>query len=118
MKISAFLVFTLGVAIPIIAIPADKANLIDAVTEETGIDREDVQNIVEVFLENIKQHLANGEEVSLADFGEFRVRKRAMRSGRNPKTGESIQSPSSKIPTFKAAKAFREAVNTEALNKD
>ena len=44
MKISAFLVFTLGVAIPIIAIPADKANLIDAVTEETGIDREDVQN--------------------------------------------------------------------------
>ena len=86
--------------------------------EETGIDRENVQKIVEVFLENIKQHLANGESVSLADFGTFGVSTRPGRIERDPKTGESIQVPSSKVPKFKTAKAFREAVNTEAVNKD
>ena len=55
--------------------------------------------------------LANGGQVTLTGFGVFSVKDRAARTGRNPKTGEEIQIAASKVPTFKAGKGLKEAVN-------
>ena len=55
--------------------------------------------------------LTNGGEVALIGFGTFKVTDRAARTGRNPKTGEELQIAASKVPTFKAGKAFKEALN-------
>jgi DNA-binding protein HU-beta len=55
--------------------------------------------------------LSNGDQVSLVGFGTFLVRERAARSGRNPRTGETIQISAAKNPSFKAGKALKDAVN-------
>lgn len=55
--------------------------------------------------------VATGDEVSISGFGKFSVTERAAREGRNPATGETIQIEASKSPKFKAAKAFKDAVN-------
>ena len=102
----------------IIAAPANHKSLIDVISEETGMDLETVQYTMEVFLENIKQRLANGETVRLLGFGAFSVKKRAARSGRNPKTGEPIQFPKNNYPSFKPAKSLRDALNTGSEGKN
>nr|WP_279324167.1 HU family DNA-binding protein [Acinetobacter sp. NIPH1876] len=55
--------------------------------------------------------LANGGQVALTGFGTFKVTERAARTGRNPKTGEALQIAASKVPTFKAGKGLKDAVN-------
>ena len=101
----------------IIAAPANNESLIDVISEETEIDLEVVQNTMEVFLENIKQRLANGEAVNLPGFGTFSVKERAARSGRNPKTGESIQIPKRNVPGFKPGKSLRDFLSTGSEGK-
>jgi DNA-binding protein HU-beta len=64
-----------------------------------------------VFTVSLSSILANGSEVTLIGFGSFKITERAARTGRNPKTGEPIQIPASKVPTFKAGKALKDAVN-------
>ncbi|EPL0707270.1 HU family DNA-binding protein, partial [Acinetobacter baumannii] len=59
----------------------------------------------------VTKALAAGEDVALIGFGTFTVKKRAARTGRNPKTGEELQIAASKVPSFKAGKALKEAVN-------
>jgi len=62
-------------------------------------------------VEAISGALKKGDQVSLVGFGTFVVRERAARSGRNPKTGETIEIAASKVPTFKAGKGLKDAVN-------
>lgn len=64
----------------------------------------------EAFIECVTEALAAGEEVSLMGFGDFMVKKRAERVGRNPKTNEEITIPETKVPAFKAYKALKDAV--------
>ena len=66
---------------------------------------------VEAFTEVVKKALKKGDSVSLVGFGTFTVRERAARTGRNPRTGETIQIKASKNPAFKAGKAFKDALN-------
>ena len=62
-------------------------------------------------IEVVKKALKKGDSVSLVGFGTFQVRKRAARQGRNPRTGQTIKIKASKIPSFKAGKALKDAVN-------
>lgn len=89
----------------------NKAELIEAVAESTDISKASATRAVDTVIEQITQSLQKGDQVTLVGFGTFTVKSRAARTGRNPRTGETINIPASKNPTFKAGKALKDAVN-------
>ena len=89
---------------------ANKAQLIEKVAEKTGLTKKDPTTAVDAVFGSIQDFLANGEKVQLIGFGNFEVRNRAARKGRNPQTGAEIQIPASKVPAFKPGKALKDAV--------
>ena len=89
----------------------NKSQLIDAISEKADINKKEAQAALEAITQSIEEVLSQGEEVSLIGFGTFKVNERAARTGRNPKTGETMQIAASKSPSFKAGKALKEACN-------
>lgn len=89
----------------------NKAQLIDAVADATDISKASASRAVESVLDIITSSLKNGDSVTLVGFGTFTTRNRAARSGRNPRTGATIQIPASTLPVFKPGKALKDAVN-------
>jgi DNA-binding protein HU-beta len=89
----------------------NKSELIDAVADSAGLSKADAGRAVDGLVSSITSALQNGDSVSLVGFGTFAVRARAARTGRNPRTGETIQIKASNNPAFKAGKALKDAVN-------
>lgn len=89
----------------------NKAELIDAVAEKSGLTKKDSEKAVNAFIEAVEAAMAKGDKVQLVGFGTFEVRERAARKGRNPKTLEEIDIPASKVPVFKAGKALRDSIH-------
>jgi len=89
----------------------NKAELIDAVAEGADISKADATRAVDTVVEQITKALKGGDQVTLIGFGTFAVKDRAARTGRNPRTGEPLNIPASKVPGFKAGKALKDAVN-------
>ena len=89
---------------------ANKQDLIAKVVETTELTKKDATASVNAVFDTIKDYLSEGEKVQLIGFGNFEVRERAARQGRNPQTGEAISIAASKVPAFKAGKALKEAV--------
>lgn len=89
---------------------ANKAELVDRVAKKTQLTKKDVSAVVDALFETIQEALQAGEKVQVIGFGNFEVRERAARKGRNPQTGEEIQIEASKVPAFKAGKALKDAV--------
>jgi len=88
-----------------------KQDLVDAVIKASGIEtKKDAITAVDAVFDTITKSLSNGEEVSVAGFGSFRITKRAAREGVNPRTGEKIHISAKTAPKFKAAKALKDAV--------
>ena len=88
----------------------NKTDLINAVAANANLTKKDAEAVVNATLATIVESLAKGEKVQIAGFGNFEVKTREARVGRNPRTKETIQIPASKQPTFKAAKALKDAV--------
>ncbi len=89
----------------------NKSELIDAVATSADISKAAAGRAIDGMVEAISGALANGDQVSLIGFGTFLVRERAARTGRNPRTGETIEIKAAKTPSFKAGKALKDAVN-------
>ena len=89
----------------------NKNDLIAAVASSTELSKADATKAVDGVLDAITGSLKSGNEVRLVGFGTFSVANRAASTGRNPRTGETIQIPASKQPKFKAGKALKDAVN-------
>ena len=89
----------------------NKADFIGAVAGAAELSKADAGRAVDAMIEVIKKALKKGDSVTLVGFGTFQVRKRAARQGRNPRTGQTIKIKASKIPSFKAGKALKDAVN-------
>lgn len=89
----------------------NKSELIEAVAESADISKAAATRAVDTVINSIIESLAKGDQVAIAGFGTFTVRERAARTGRNPRTGETINIAASKNPGFKAGKAFKDAVN-------
>ncbi len=89
----------------------NKTTLIEAVAANANLKKKDAEAAVNAVLSAIETELATGGKVQIAGFGSFQVKERAERTGRNPKTKESITIPASKAPTFVAGKDLKEAVN-------
>ncbi len=94
-----------------IEIDMNKTELINAIAEKAGISKKDAENAVNAFTNVVADALVDGDKVQIVGFGAFEVAERAARTGRNPKTGETIQIPASKAPKFKASKTLKEIVN-------
>ena len=88
----------------------NKAELIAAVAEKTGLSKKDSEKAVNAAIDSIVDTLVAGEKVSIVGFGAFDVKERGVRVGRNPKTREEIEIPATKVPFFKAGKALKDAV--------
>ena len=88
----------------------NKTEIIAAVAEKSGLTKKDAERVVSATLETITEALVKGEKVQIAGFGNFEVKTREARVGRNPRTKETIQIPATKLPAFKAAKALKDAV--------
>jgi DNA-binding protein HU-beta len=89
----------------------NKAELIEHIAKQTDLSKAASTRALESFLGAIKTTLKKGGEVSLVGFGTFAVAKRAQRTGRNPRTGETIKIKSVKVPKFRPGKALKDALN-------
>ncbi len=89
----------------------NKSELVDAVAAQSDLSKADAGRAVDAFMETVKKTLKKGDTLSLVGFGTFSVRKRAARTGRNPRTNETIKIKASKVPAFKAGKALKDALN-------
>ncbi|MFY0543050.1 HU family DNA-binding protein [Brevibacillus sp. H7] len=88
----------------------NKTELVAKVAETTELTKKDATKAVDAVLDAIAEALKNGEKVQLIGFGNFEVRERAARKGRNPQTGEEIEIASSKIPAFKPGKQLKDSI--------
>ena len=89
----------------------NKTNLMAALADKLGISKRLAGDMINCFVDLVTASLQKGEKVSIAGFGVWAVSHRAARAGRNPQTGETIQIKARKVPTFKAGKALKVAVN-------
>ncbi|MBO6520748.1 MAG: HU family DNA-binding protein [Rhodospirillales bacterium] len=89
----------------------NKNDLVAAVADSAGLTKADAAKAVDAVFDNISSALKGGSEVRLVGFGTFSVVNRKATTGRNPRTGETIQIPASKQPKFKAGKGLKDAVN-------
>ena len=89
----------------------NKTELIAAVAAKTGLTKKDTEATVSAALESIVAALAEGDKVQLPGFGTFEVKHREARTGRNPRTGETMEIAASNVPSFKPGKALKDAVS-------
>jgi integration host factor subunit beta len=89
-----------------------KADLVDEVAKNSELSKKDAETIVQTVLDSVVDSLKNGQKVELRGFGSFRLRERASRQGRNPKTGKAVFVPAKKIPYFKPGKELKDLINS------
>ena len=89
-----------------------KAELVDEVSRNSDLNKKDAEIIVQTVLDGIVDSLKAGEKVELRGFGCFRLRSRASRQGRNPKTGEKVFVPAKRVPYFKPGKELKTLINS------
>lgn len=90
----------------------NKAELIDAIAEETGLTKKDSEAALKAFTTTVGNEMKKGGSVQLIGFGTFEVGARAARTGRNPQTGATIEIKAAKTPKFKAGKALKDLINS------
>ena len=88
----------------------NKTELIAAMAETSGLSKKDCDAALTAFITTIETALKSGEKVQLIGFGSFEVKEWAARTGRNPRTKETVEIPASKVPVFKAGQAFKDAI--------
>lgn len=91
-----------------------KAELADALFEEMGLNKREAKEFVDLFFEEIRVRLESGQEVKLSGFGNFELRSKNQRPGRNPKTGEEIPISARRVVTFRPGQKLRLRVEIDA----
>ena len=88
-----------------------KGEMIDAIAEKSGVTKADSEKVLKAFTEVVKNELGKGEKVAMVGFGTFYAVARPARTGRNPRTGDSIEIAASNVPKFKPGKALKDSLN-------
>ncbi|MEF3193459.1 MAG: integration host factor subunit alpha [Halothiobacillaceae bacterium] len=91
-----------------------KADMVERIYEELGLNKREAKDLVEMFFEEIRNALARGEEVKLSGFGNFHLRDKNERPGRNPKTGEIIPVSARRVVTFRAGQKLKSLIGQHA----
>lgn len=89
----------------------NKTELISAVSAATNVSKKDTAAVIEETLKTIAQAMTDGDKIQLIGFGTFETRTRGERTGKNPRTGETVKIAACKAPAFKAGKALKDKVN-------
>nr|YP_001293578.1 DNA binding protein hu-like protein [Rhodomonas salina]ABO70763.1 DNA binding protein hu-like protein [Rhodomonas salina] len=89
----------------------NKKDLVEIVAKKRNLTKKESEEIITTILETIIKTVSEGEKVTLVGFGSFEARERQAREGRNPKTGERLQIPASRVPTFSVGKFFKDKVS-------
>jgi len=89
----------------------NKSELIEAIAASADIPKAAATRALDAMVKSVTDSLKKGESVSLVGFGTFAIKERAARTGRNPQTGQPIEISAAKVPSFKAGKALKDAVN-------
>ncbi len=88
-----------------------KTDLIASIANRTNVAKKDIEEVLAAFQVEVTELLKKGDKLQLVGFGTYEVKERAARTGLNPLTGEKIEIAACKVPTFKAGKALKDAVN-------
>ncbi len=88
-----------------------KAELVEIISQQTGVSKKDTGVIVNMIMENIGQALVSGDKVELRGFGSFKVKTRRARLARNSRTGASVDVPSKRVPYFKSSNELKGRLN-------
>ena len=91
-----------------------KAELADLLFEKVGLNKREAKDMVEAFFEEVRAALENGDSVKLSGFGNFQLRDKPQRPGRNPKTGEEIPISARRVVTFHASHKLKASVEATA----
>jgi DNA-binding protein HU-beta len=90
--------------------PMNKGELVDAIADKASVPKRQADMVLSAVLDTIVEAVSDGDKVTLVGFGSFEPRHRKAREGRNPKTGNKMNIPATKVPAFSAGKMFREKV--------
>lgn len=93
-----------------------KADIIEAIAEKTDMDRADIKKLVDDSFEEIRRTLENGENVRISGFGNFLLRDKSVRPGRNPKTGKEVDITARRVVSFKSGQKLRARVENTTPN--
>ena len=94
-----------------------KADIVEALYEKVGFSKKEAADLVELVFDQIKGTLAKGEKIKISGFGNFVVREKRSRIGRNPQTGESIEISARRVLTFRPSQVLRAEVNASLEGK-
>lgn len=89
----------------------NKPDLINAIAEQANLSKADAGRCLEALINTIETTLKAGDAITLVGFGTFQVKARAARTGRNPQTGQELTIAAANVPSFKAGKGLKDAVN-------
>lgn len=91
-----------------------KANMVEQLFEELGLNKREAKDIVEMFFEEIRAALVSGQPVKLSGFGNFDLREKKQRPGRNPKTGEEVSISARRVVTFRPGQKLKSRIESHA----
>jgi integration host factor subunit alpha len=89
-----------------------KSDIIEDLNNEIGLNKREAKELVDMLFDNIKNLLSEGHEVKLSGFGNFQLRDKSPRPGRNPRTGEDVEISARRVVTFKSGQKLKESVKT------
>ena len=105
---------TEGVILPTLETPTlTKADLAELLFDRLGLNKRESKDMVEAFFEIVHGSLVSGQDVKLSGFGNFNIRRKAPRPGRNPRTGDTVFVEEKFVPFFKTGKELRERLNSD-----
>lgn len=90
-----------------------KADIVEIVFEKVGFSKKDISAVIEEIFESIKTTLEKGEKVKISGFGNFNIRQKKARRGRNPQTGSEITIDQRRVMTFKASQLLKKSINSQ-----
>ena len=94
-----------------------KADIVETLYEKVGLSKKEAADLVELVFDTLKTTLAQGNKVKISGFGNFVVREKRSRVGRNPQTGQSIEISARRVLTFRPSQVLRTEVNDSLLDK-
>ena len=95
-----------------------KFDIVKSLNDEIGLNKREAKELVDSFFDNIKKLLSQGHEVKLSGFGNFQLKDKLSRPGRNPRTGEDVEITARRVVTFKSGQRLKESVKTLTNESD
>ena len=95
-----------------------KFDIVNSLNDEIGLNKREAKELVDSFFDNIKRLLSQGQEIKLSGFGNFQLKNKSSRPGRNPRTGDDVEITARRVVTFKPGQKLKESVKTLTNESD